>query len=138
MHHLRKTHKRYRSYPKPDGCPFCNPAIEEEIIHMGKHAYVVPNRTFYDIWELRKVVDHVLVVPKRHVASFAELPAADLKEIIDLIADYEGKGYDVYARGGNNPMRSITGHQHTHLFKTEGKRGRLLFYLRKPYLVIRL
>ncbi|CAN5179634.1 hypothetical protein BH09PAT3_BH09PAT3_2460 [soil metagenome] len=135
---FRKTRNRYNSYPKSDECHFCNPGESTEpTVRETEHAYVVPNRTFYDLWEIRKIVDHKLLIPKRHVAQLKDLTAEERTDIINLIADYEAEGYEVYARSPKSVTRSID-HQHTHLIKATGKPGRGLFYLSKPYILLRL
>lgn len=137
MHHTRKTRNIYKSFPKPDRCQFCHPADLENIVEETAHARVVANRVFYDFWEARRVVDHLMVIPKRHVDSLAELSDAEQLEIMKLIATFEARHYDVYARSPASGSRSVA-HQHTHLIKTEPKKGRLLFYIRRPYLLVRL
>lgn len=136
-YHTRKTRKRYSNYPKPADCQFCNYQDREEpIVAETAHAYITPNRTFYDHWELRDVVDHLLVVPKRHVASLSQLDKVERAEIMDMLAEYEGKGYEVYARSPGSISRSVA-HQHTHLIKTSGKARRGMLYLNKPYILWR-
>jgi diadenosine tetraphosphate (Ap4A) HIT family hydrolase len=135
--HYRTTKKKYAGYPKPATCPFCDRKMAYEKIAETTHAFIAPNRVFYDLWELRTVTDHLLVIPKRHVSSLSELTPTERIDIMNVIADYEGGGYNVYARAANSPQKSV-GHQHTHLIKTETHQGRLMLYLKKPYLLIRL
>jgi diadenosine tetraphosphate (Ap4A) HIT family hydrolase len=134
-YHFRKTRNRYIGFPKSDDCHFCDPEKNSErIIETTEYAHVIPNRTFYDQWELRKVVDHAMIIPKRHVLSLSELSAEERLDIMNLVAEYEGKGYEIYARSPVSLSRSVP-HQHTHLIKTEPKVGRGLFYLSKPYIL---
>lgn len=136
-YHSRKTRKRYNSFPAATECHFCDPQTHAEGIALETaHAHVVINRTFYDQWELRRVVDHLLVLPKRHVLSLQELNEAERLDIMNIIADYEGKGYEIYARSPVSHTRSVP-HQHTHLIKTGGKTGRGLLFWRKPYILLR-
>lgn len=136
MFHYRKNLKRYRSYPKPKVCSFCETNLDERKVLETKHAYVVPNRVFYDLWELRAVTDHLLVVPKRHVRSLGELTKAERADIMDILADYESKNYNVYARAVDSKQRSV-GHQHTHLIKTHNKQARGSLSIQKPYIFIK-
>ncbi len=136
MFHYRKNLKRYRSYPKPAVCAFCEENLDERKVYETKHAYVVPNRVFYDLWELRAVTDHLLVVPKRHVRSLSQLTKAEKVDIMDILAEYEGKNYNVYARAINSKQRSV-GHQHTHLIKTHDKQARGSLSVQKPYIFIK-
>lgn len=136
MHHYRKTVKKYHERRKVTECPFCASLTLAKAIKETEHAYIVPNLTFYDIWEGHDVLDHLLVAPKRHVKSMKELSEEERLDIIDLIADYESEDYSAYARGVGTVTRSVE-HQHTHLIKLHHKSPRFSFYLRKPYILIK-
>jgi diadenosine tetraphosphate (Ap4A) HIT family hydrolase len=135
--HYRKTIHHYLARKRADGeCPFCDPETLANAVSNGQHVYVVPNLTQYDLWEFYDVVDHLLVIPKRHVQTLLELTAAERRAIMDVCAKYEAEGYNIYARGRGFVQRSIE-HQHTHLIKATNKKPRLSFYLRKPYYLIK-
>ena len=138
MYHHRKALKRYKSFPKPksDECHFCG-KDQVAIVAETEHARIIRNRVSYDVWELRKVVEHLMVIPKRHVTSLKGLHDAERIDIMKIIGDYESRGYNVYARSAGNLMRSVP-HQHTHLIKTAGKLAKFTFYLKKPYIFIKL
>jgi len=136
LHHYRKTVKQYRKRQKVQECPFCNPETLNKAILTTEHSYIVSNLTQYDLWELYDVVDHLLVIPKRHVKSLKELHDAERLDIMNLAADYEEKGYNVYSRGVDVATRSVE-HQHTHLIKLAHKRPRFAVYLHKPYFVVK-
>lgn len=134
MFHYPKTLKEYKKNLGPASCPFCSEEeIHDRIIAETKHAYIIPNKTSYDLWEVRTVEDHLLVIPKRHVRSLKELNAEERADIMDILADYEDKSYNVYARGKISNVRSVV-HQHTHLIKTNQKEHRGTFFMRKPYI----
>jgi len=131
----RKTRKKYASFPKNDVCEFCDPKKYSEVVYEEtEHAYVIPNRTFYDHWELRKITDHRLIIPKSHVLTLADLNKAERADVMDIIADYESRDYEIYARAPGSSTRSVP-HQHTHLIKAESKAAKGLFFLRKPYIL---
>lgn len=130
--HYRKTLKLYKRNQKSPGCPFCKTATVEAAQCETSELYVVPNITPYDLWELHDVVDHLLVVPKRHVTKLNELSDKEQLAIMKVIADYEAKGYSAYARGNGFVKRS-TKHQHTHLIKASNKLARFALYIRRPY-----
>jgi diadenosine tetraphosphate (Ap4A) HIT family hydrolase len=136
MYHKRSTKKKYASYPKPKVCAFCDASLAADSIKETKHAYVIPNRTFYDHWETRTVKDHLMVVPKAHIETFAELSDEAKIDIMTLIGEYESGEYNIYARALTSPTRSVR-HQHTHLIKTSSKAGRAIFYLKKPYFLLK-
>jgi len=66
------------------GCPFCvlperGPEHDREslIVHRGERAYAILNAYPYN-------PGHLMSVPYRHVADFAELEPAELHEVADL------------------------------------------------------
>lgn len=134
----RKTHKKYRSYPKPVECDFCKIDQTKDVAVLEtEYAYVIPNRIFYDIWELHNVTDHLLVLPKRHVHSLSELTDEEKLDIMKILSMYEGKEYNVYARAKASVRRSVF-HQHTHLIKIDNThQPHASFFVRKPWLLIK-
>ena len=138
MYHYRSTRKQYHSYPKTATCQFCDRnEIQVGLVSESKHAYVIKNRTFYDMWELCRVTDHLLVVPKEHVTSVSDLSDAAKADIMTVIGEYEKTDYNAYARGATNGRRSVI-HQHTHLIKTNHKQARFFMMFRRPYFMIHL
>ena len=139
MFRTRKSLKQYKKTAKnSNGCPFCEPNIKDRIIvSNGKAAMLTKNDFGYSIWEGREVVEHLLVVPHRHVANFKNLTTKEKPEIIELISEYEAKGYDVYARGAGSVQKTVPAHQHTHLIKTKGSPAKLLLFIKKPYYLIK-
>ncbi len=117
-------------------CPFCDETTVAKAVAGNEHVYLVPNIVQYDLWELHDVTDHLLVIPRRHAKTLAELSKAERQAVIDVCAEYEAKGYGIYARGNGSVLRSVT-HQHTHLIKTTNKMPRLTIYLRRPYWLIK-
>lgn len=132
--------KRYYQHRKAEKglqvCVFCADKIKDEIIYETPLAYVVPNQTFYDLWEGRTVVDHLMVIPKRHMTTLGELQPDESVEIMQIIGRYEAEGYNVYARGVDSVSRSQS-HQHTHLIKTAHEKPKGIFYIEKPYVVVK-
>ena len=136
MFHYRKNLKKYKNYPKSAVCQFCEEKIFKTAVEETKYAFVVPNRIFYDLWELRAVTDHLMIIPRRHVKSLHELNKLERADIIDLMCKYENQNYNVYARSKDSKQRSV-GHQHTHLIKTHDKQARGLLNLQRPYVFIK-
>jgi len=134
MFRYRSSIKQFLSEPKDRDCPFCNLEAERRIIAETPHVVVLFNKYPYDIWEYRDVVDHLMVVPKRHVSGLRELSKEELADIMQFIAQYEHE-YNVYMRSVDNVTRSVAAHQHTHLIKTDVKPARVALYLDKPYFV---
>lgn len=136
MYHYRKTRKTYESFPEPKGCDFCNISNEREIVKETEHVIVVHNRVSYDVWELRDVKEHLMVIPKRHVHTLNELSDEEKLDIMHIMADYEAADYNVYARSQHSISRSVA-HQHTHLIKTGSRIGHGTLFMRKPYFFIK-
>lgn len=132
MNHYRKTIHKYKSHQRSGGCPFCSPETRAAAVYENDLIYIVPNLTQYDLWELHDVVDHLLIIPKRHVETLGELTGEERLAVMDKAADYEAKGYNIYARGVGFVKRSVM-HQHTHLIKTTNKKPRLAIFLQSPY-----
>ena len=135
MYHYRKTMQVYRRRKESAGCPFCNPKTLAKSVRETEHLYVVPNLTQYDLWELHKVTDHLLVVPKKHSEKLIELSSAARAGVMEVLAEYEAKGYNIYGRATTNARRSVA-HQHIHLIKTAGKQANGAVFLKKPYFLV--
>lgn len=136
MFHYRKTRKIYKNYPKPEICNFCDPDTRKNTIYETEYSYIVPNRVFYDVWEMKSVTDHLLLMPKRHVHTYDELTDTEKLDLMNIMGKYESEHYDVYARASHNKQRSVD-HQHTHLIKTDPKHARASLAVKKPYLLIK-
>jgi diadenosine tetraphosphate (Ap4A) HIT family hydrolase len=142
---------RYRSSEKtsntgkyPDKCPLCHltdPKLNPRprtIFKETEHYYVLNALYPYDLWEFREVVDHLMVIPKRHVGSLGEMTPEERAAIMDVFCEYEAKDYNVYARPTVSTQRTIPKHQHTHLIKTSNDRARAALYLKNPYFLLRV
>ncbi len=136
MYFYRKNYKKYLSFPPGKFCSLCEDDLSGRSIKITNHAYVLPNRMAYDSWELRNVTEHLMIVPKQHVTKLIELPKEARLDIMNLYAEYEAEGYNLYARDIGNIQRSQH-HQHTHLIRTEQKRARGSLVLLKPYFFIK-
>ena len=82
------------------------------------------------------VTDHLMIIPKRHVDSMSDLSKEEKLDLINLMADYEAKGYNVYSREKESNMKSVV-HQHTHLIKTKNNKAHFVLYFRKPYFLVK-
>lgn len=136
MNHYRKTIHKYKSHQRTAGCPFCSPDTLAAAVYENEFIYIVPNLTQYDLWELHDVVDHLLIIPKRHVEALGELTSKERLAVMDQAADYEARGYNIYARGVGFVKRSVK-HQHTHLIKAANKKPRLAIFFQNPYYLLK-
>lgn len=132
MYHYRKTRKVYDSRLFPKMCPFCDPKTFSNRVAEFEHSYIVPNITKYDSWELHDVTEHLLLVPKEHHESLVRFSSEAKLEVMDIMSQYEAKGYNVYSRAIDSPRRSVA-HQHTHFIRINGDQARAALFLKKPY-----
>lgn len=139
MHHYRKTKKRYVTYNAGDkaaeGCTLCKEVDGPKVTFENDTMFVIPNRVAYDMFEGRSVVDHLMVIPKRHLGSLQDFTDKEKLDQMTIVGDYESQGYNVYSRGVGSISRSVI-HQHTHLIKLADKKPRIIFYAQKPHILI--
>ena len=64
-------------------CPFCSEE-KETMLEESKYFYVIPARAQY-------CVDHILIVPKRHICLLKSLNHEELEEMMDLINKWDNK-----------------------------------------------
>ena len=140
MHHYRKTLKTYATHNAKDkvssGCTFCREiADKSRVIYENDTMFIIPNRVSYDMFEGRRVLEHYMVIPKRHVETLADFTDQEKIDQMTIAGEYEEKGFNVYARGKGSVSRTVE-HQHTHLIKLVDKRSRFVLYAQKPYVLI--
>jgi diadenosine tetraphosphate (Ap4A) HIT family hydrolase len=133
----RKQESEYRAYRKKrkpnEDCQFCSISSSSNVlIETTEHFRVIKNRFPYSMWDGHKVIDHLLVIPKKHTDTLNDLTDAEAGEYMRLISAYENDGYSVYARAPGSKTKSIV-HQHTHLLKASPKTIRGVLFLQKPY-----
>lgn len=139
MYHYRKTWKNYSSKKsadkKQDSCNFCSDKTQNEIVSENDTMFVVVNRTSYDIFEGRKVLDHLMVIPKKHHTTIQTFSDQEKVDMMTIAGEYEVNGYDIFARAATSVARSVA-HQHTHMIKMVDKIPNVIIYTRKPYVLL--
>lgn len=139
----RKSQKHYNSYRKEkpgsfdaasDTCVFCDRNELANPIERD-HFLIIQNRFKYDVWDGCRVLDHLMIIPKRHVTDFGQLSSDEKISCIDLLAKYERSGYSVYSRAVGSATRTVD-HLHTHLIKLDPRPIRGLVYLTKPHVLL--
>jgi diadenosine tetraphosphate (Ap4A) HIT family hydrolase len=113
-------------------CPFCELDPKREILEQTETYYIVANQNPYDLWDLHRVEDHLLLIPRAHVSSISELQKDALTELAGVMSRYESEGYSIYARAPQNQTKTVV-HQHTHLIKTSGPELSKMTYNHIPY-----
>jgi diadenosine tetraphosphate (Ap4A) HIT family hydrolase len=139
MHHYRKTIKTYAAHNAKDkvssGCTFCKEVGQARVIYENDTMFIIPNRVAYDMFEGRRVLEHLMVIPKRHVETLAEFTDREKIDQMTIAGEYEAEGFNVYSRGVGSVSRSVH-HQHTHLIKLVNKKSRLIIFSAKPHILI--
>ncbi len=142
IYRKRREQLAYDRMPKTTGCPFCEPDNKllnprpRKVLQETPHMQVVSNMFPYHVWEHLDVVDHLLIVPKRHISSMADLTPSERKDMINIFCEYEAEGYSNYTRAPQAVSRSLP-HIHTHLIKSGTKKPRFSLVMRKPYILIK-
>ena len=126
----------HRRKNKSSSCDFCRLVETDtsQVVSRHRHCLVIKNLFGYDIWDDRGVEEHLMIIPKRHVDSLADLTDEEMAEYIKIMTKYEKSGYSIYARSPGNTSKSIV-HQHTHLIKIDDKSKKWIFYLKKPHVL---
>lgn len=135
----RGNEKRYiehRRKNKSSGCDFCRLVETDtsQVVSRHRHCLVIKNLFGYDIWDDHGVEEHLMIIPKRHVDSLANLTDEEMAEYIKILTKYEKLCYSIYARSPGNTSKSIV-YQHTHLIKIDDKSKKWIFYLKKPHVL---
>lgn len=132
----RKEEKTYKTYLKGidhTGCVFCQiQAGSDQLVEETKYFKIIKNLFAYSIWDGQQVVDHLMIVPKTHTDTLANMTDSQKIEYVNLIEKYEKLHYNTYTRVPSSTVKSIS-HQHTHLIKLEGYTKWFVLLIRKPY-----
>lgn len=130
----KRTYDKYRSRNRSGSCAFCRlDKGSERVLDETKHFRIVRNIFGYSMWDSCRVTEHLMIVPKRHVGTIDEMSATAQQECVKLISRYEKKGYNVYARALGSSIKSVP-HHHIHCIKTDNRRRRFIFHLKRPYI----
>lgn len=122
-----KKHKR---------CAFCLfDASYNHFVEQTEKFWVVESRFPYAYWDNCRVKEHLMIVPKRHIATFAEFDADESREYFEVMARYEENGYSIYTRAPQNVVKTYP-HLHTHLFKLNDRKNKFTLYIEKPFINI--
>lgn len=139
MTRTRKMHKQYlkdvSKLPKNGGCVFCNFTIDtDQVLEEYPLFWLVKNIYPYAVWDSCRILEHKLVLPKRHMASLDDMTKKERAAYIDLVAKAEREGYALYTRSPEGVTKSVP-HVHTHLIKLEKRRIGGLLFLKRPHIL---
>lgn len=132
MYRTRRSELRYIKDRKlQNDCALCN-LPNEQIIGIHNDFLVIKNIYGYDIWDRRKVIDHLMIVSKSHASDFNGLHKKSLKEYLKLLIEYSLSGYDLFTRASQSAMKTQP-HFHTHLIKPDGNIFNVIKFNCEPY-----
>lgn len=130
-----KIYDKHLNKIQGDECSFC-------LIHKNSEQFILETKSFkliknifpYSLWDGLRVEDHLLLVPKKHTDTLSDLSPNESKEYIELVSEYELKGYNIYARAPSSIRKTVI-HQHTHFIKTSGSVKKAIFTVYKPFYI---
>lgn len=115
---ISEKYNRYKERLKPDECSLCGAQRRGDhvVVEETDHTLVIENMFPYDKWNQRRVMDHLLFLPKRHIKSLTEFSPEEKQDFMNVLSKYEVRGYNYYGRATNDIDRSVA-HIHIHLLK---------------------
>lgn len=127
--HRKEVHSKTK-------CIFCDYTNKDEsFISETKSFKIIKNLFPYTHWDGQGVLDHIMIVPKKHTDSLGDLSSHEAIEYVNLISSYEKRGYSVYSRPPSSTRKTVV-HQHTHLIELDDQTKKFVFFLRKPFIRI--
>ena len=111
----RYRHYNQREHIAARECPFCDPESERDLITESAQTYAM-----LDKYPVNK--GHALVIPKRHVANYFDLPSSEqtaswelVERVQELVRDrYEPDGFNIGVNVDQAGGQTI-GHVHIHV-----------------------
>lgn len=136
----RKAEKEYALHRKEihsvTDCVFCDYTEKDECFIKQTKSFKILNNLFpYSQWDGQGVLDHIMVIPKKHTDSLNDFNSTEAIEYVGLIGSYESKGYSVYSRAPSSTRKTVV-HQHTHLIKLDNNTMKLIVFNKKPHIRI--
>lgn len=135
----RKEEKRYDKWKKFGDrtvCVFCDVNnSQDRFVAETPHFFIIKNDYPYSMWDHQGVADHLMVTPKRHIQELSGLSDEEKVEYVNLLQEYESKGYSIFTRSFSSITKSVP-HLHTHFIKPDGVLKKFMFFINKPFLRI--
>lgn len=116
-----KDYNGYYKRARPsENCVFCSgekPPINIESLNLQK-LMIIKNDFPFDFWDMKKVKEHLMAIPMRHINCVSRLNVDEFSELNKIMSYFSNNGYDIFVRNSNSVIKSIE-HLHFHLIKTE-------------------
>lgn len=109
-----------RKVSKITDCVFCDQEnmVLRNLDNNLKYVRLIRPTAPYDYWDEREVLDHLMIIPIRHLSYISEFDDKETKEYFSLIGKYFQPQYSVFARS----YGSVADHLHIHIFKVSKHR----------------
>jgi len=131
----QKAYNIYRRNKPSSACQFCEFTTDLDHVLEGHPLFWIVRNLFpYHIWDGSRTGEHLLIVPKRHIDSIADFTHEEREEYMDLLADYESRGYSTYTRAPSSGRKTVA-HQHTHLIQV-GDSIKAQLFIQTPHINI--
>lgn len=134
-----KEQRAYRTYtaqlPPSTTCTFCEFTVDmPHVIAEHPLFWHVKNLFPYSVWDESRVLEHTMIVPKRHVTSLSEYTPEEATEYMKLVGELELAGNSIYSRSNAQATKSVL-HQHTHAIRGENRCITTLFFRHAPHIL---
>lgn len=96
-------------------CPLCNEIGVREIVEDHEAVRVIKNDFPYEVFTGVPVLDHLLILPARHVRQISDLTVEESVMYWQICARYGDEGYTMLTQATRGGLRSVKDHVHTHL-----------------------
>lgn len=115
---IQAAYNQYLQTADPNLCAFCEllQNNDNQVISELENFLIINNRFPYYEWDAQTVNEHIMIIPRRHLMKFVEFTKDEATQLLEIISDYEDRGFSIYARAQQNKSRTVT-HQHTHLLR---------------------
>lgn len=110
---IKRLNEQYNGNPP---CPLCTEGSERIIIEDCGTMCVIENDFPYSVFDGLELEKHLMLVPKRHLATFADYNDQEQRDYWRALTDYGTRGYNSMTRSTRSHARSVPDHLHTHLF----------------------
>lgn len=109
--------ERIKRYGDDAPCPLCDDIANRVVVQSLPTLNVVENDFPYYIYSGKEVQSHLMMAPKRHIASFSDFTTEEQSDYWKTLHQYSIAGYDAVTTAADSPRRTVPQHLHTHLLR---------------------
>ena len=120
------NHFREKKLSGDESCDLCKVADQHPLpLKIGgqtleiaqKHIALIENSFPYTVYDGQEVIDHKMIVPKKHYAELKDFPPDVYSEYMGSLALIMQEFDQTFTRSPSNNGSSIKAHSHTHALK---------------------